>query len=118
MERLSKVTAFFNGVLMKNKVFLEGMRDGLPIGLGYFAVAFSLGIVAETKIFGIPSILCGLDYLILAKGGTVIMDDDNPITLAEEAIKILKNYTYRKILGTEARRSKRNDSPSFKFKNC
>ena len=32
---------------MKNKVFLEGMRDGLPIGLGYFAVAFSLGIVAR-----------------------------------------------------------------------
>ena len=32
---------------MKNKVFLEGMRDGVPIGLGYFAVAFSLGIVAR-----------------------------------------------------------------------
>ena len=32
---------------MKNKVFLEGMRDGLPIGLGYFAVSFSLGIVAR-----------------------------------------------------------------------
>ncbi|MCR4580236.1 MAG: AzlC family ABC transporter permease [Treponema sp.] len=32
---------------MKNKVFFEGMRDGLPIGLGYFAVAFSLGIVAR-----------------------------------------------------------------------
>ena len=27
--------------------FLEGMRDGLPIGLGYFAVAFSLGIAAR-----------------------------------------------------------------------
>ena len=37
----------YNGVIMKNKVFLEGMRDGLPIGLGYFAVAFSLGIVAR-----------------------------------------------------------------------
>ena len=32
---------------MKNKVFLEGIRDGLPIGLGYFAVSFSLGIVAR-----------------------------------------------------------------------
>ena len=41
------MTAFFNGAFMKNKVFLEGMRDGLPIGLGYFAVAFSLGIVAR-----------------------------------------------------------------------
>ena len=29
------------------KVFLQGLRDGVPIGLGYFAVAFSLGIVAR-----------------------------------------------------------------------
>lgn len=28
-------------------VFLSGIRDGLPIGLGYFAVAFSLGIAAK-----------------------------------------------------------------------
>ena len=28
------------------KIFLRGMRDGLPIGLGYFAVAFALGINA------------------------------------------------------------------------
>lgn len=27
-------------------VFAEGMKDGIPIGLGYFAVAFSLGIMA------------------------------------------------------------------------
>jgi len=27
--------------------FLEGLRDGLPIGLGYLAVAFSLGIAAR-----------------------------------------------------------------------
>lgn len=32
---------------MKKKVLLQGLRDGLPIGLGYFAVAFSLGIVAR-----------------------------------------------------------------------
>ena len=32
----------------ENKIaFLKGMRDGIPIGLGYFAVAFSLGIVAK-----------------------------------------------------------------------
>ena len=48
---------------MKNKAFLEGMRDGVPIGLGYFAVAFSLGIVARnaslTPIQGfIASLLC------------------------------------------------------------
>lgn len=33
---------------MNNKqIFKEGMRDGLPIGLGYFAVSFSLGITAR-----------------------------------------------------------------------
>lgn len=32
---------------MNKKVFFEGLRDGTPIGLGYFAVAFSLGIVAQ-----------------------------------------------------------------------
>ena len=28
-------------------VFTEGMRAGIPIGIGYFAVAFSLGITAR-----------------------------------------------------------------------
>lgn len=29
-------------------VLLQGVRDGIPIGLGYFAVAFSLGIAARS----------------------------------------------------------------------
>ena len=29
------------------RMILKGLRDGLPIGLGYFAVAFSLGITAR-----------------------------------------------------------------------
>ena len=29
------------------RVFTEGMRDGVPIALGYFAVSFSLGIAAR-----------------------------------------------------------------------
>ena len=62
-------------------------------------------VLSETKIFGIPSILIGLDHLALAKGGTVIIYDDNPDIIAKEAIKILKNYNYRKILGNEARES-------------
>ena len=32
----------------ENKIcFLHGMRDGSPIALGYFAVAFTLGIAAR-----------------------------------------------------------------------
>lgn len=30
------------------KIFMLGVRDGVPIALGYFAVAFSLGIIAKT----------------------------------------------------------------------
>ena len=29
------------------RIFLNGMRDGVPIALGYFAVSFSLGIAAR-----------------------------------------------------------------------
>ena len=31
----------------KKSVFLAGMRDGIPIGLGYLAVSFALGITAK-----------------------------------------------------------------------
>lgn len=31
----------------KKKAFLKGLRHGVPIGLGYFAVSFSLGIIAK-----------------------------------------------------------------------
>ena len=31
---------------LKNDI-LEGLRDGIPIALGYFAVSFSLGIIAK-----------------------------------------------------------------------
>lgn len=33
--------------MKNNKELLNGMRDGIPIGLGYFAVAFALGITAR-----------------------------------------------------------------------
>jgi glycosyltransferase involved in cell wall biosynthesis len=66
------------------------------------AYPMSLG---EVKVFGIPSILCGLDYLVLSKGGNIIIYDDDPDTIAKEAIILLKNDKYRKILGKEARLS-------------
>ena len=39
---------FKDEILSTNKkAFYEGVRDGLPIGLGYFVVAFTLGIAAK-----------------------------------------------------------------------
>ena len=32
----------------RRAAFMEGMRDGVPIALGYFVVAFTLGILAKT----------------------------------------------------------------------
>ena len=47
----------------------------------------------------------GLNYVSLSKGGTVIIYDDKPESLAKIAIKILKNKKYRKKLGKQARKS-------------
>ena len=65
-------------------------------------------VLSESKIFGVPSIICGLDYLSLANGGTIIIYDDNPDTIAKEAIKILNDDNYRFKLGREARQSMKN----------
>ena len=46
-------------------------------------------VLAETKIFGIPNIVLGLDYLTIVKGGTIIIYDDEPYSIAREAIKII-----------------------------
>ena len=68
-------------------------------------------VLSETKIYGIPTILIGLDYLSISKGGTIILYDDNPKIIAKEALKIMVNSKYRKKLGLEARNSMK------KFKN-
>lgn len=62
-------------------------------------------VLSETKIYGIPNILVGLDYLSMSNGGTIIIYDDKPESIANVAIKILKNYKFRKYLGNEARKS-------------
>jgi glycosyltransferase involved in cell wall biosynthesis len=68
-------------------------------------------VLCETKIYGIPNILIGLDYVKMAKGGTIILYDDSPESISRESIYILKNSYYRKKLGKEARKSMK------KFKN-
>jgi glycosyltransferase involved in cell wall biosynthesis len=70
------------------------------------SISESFGMVLiETKIFGIPNILLGLDYIILSEGGTIIIYDENPEAIAKESLKILKNENLRKKLGNEARLS-------------
>ncbi|MGN0306977.1 MAG: AzlC family ABC transporter permease [Lachnospiraceae bacterium] len=55
----------------RRKMFREGMRDGLPIGLGYFAVSFTLGIAAENA--GMTALQAALtSALINASAGEFI----------------------------------------------
>ena len=66
--------------------------------------AFPL-VMCETKIYGIPNILLGLDYTSISEGGTVIIYDENPESFAKTAIDVLKNKYYRNRLGNIARKS-------------
>lgn len=62
-------------------------------------------VLSETKIYGIPNILVGIDYIKNGKEGIYVIYDDNPETIANIAVKILNDEEYKKKLGKEARRS-------------
>ena len=75
-------------------------------------ISESFGLsLSETKLYGIPSILCGIDYLSIINGGIIIIYDDEPRSISKQSLKILKNENYRKKLGKEARES------MYKFQN-
>ena len=62
-------------------------------------------VLSETKIYGIPNIISGIDYVSAAKGGVININNDDPRAIANESIKILKDFNYRKKLGQTARES-------------
>ena len=62
-------------------------------------------VLSETLIYGIPTILLGLDYVSIAKGGTIILYDDSPLSIAKIATKILSDKSIIKKLGKEARKN-------------
>ena len=115
IEYIKDIISFLN---LENNIIFYGYS---PIPENYFrnislniitsiSESFSL-VLSETKIFGIPNILIGLDYISTADGGSIIIYDDSPEYIAKESIVILNNYYYRKNLGYEGRRSMK------KFKN-
>ena len=79
--------------------FFPSITEGFPL------------VLSETKIYGIPNILLGIDYISNFKGGTIMIYDDKSESLAQESINILKNNEYKKNLGKESRKSMK------KFKN-
>lgn len=54
--------------MKKNKIFIKGMRDGFPIGMGYFAVSVALGIIAKKG--GLTSVLAFISsFFVRASAG-------------------------------------------------
>jgi hypothetical protein len=79
------------------------------------AEAFPM-VLSETKIYGIPSILVGIDYVTTIKEGVIIVYDEKPETIANYAIKILNNIEYRKKIGKRARKSMKKFNNKILFK--
>ena len=121
-DSILKIITNFNGILYLKNLVNESNIQNNTIFVGYSSnpevyfknaslhifpsISESFGLVlGETKIYGIPNILIGLDYVSIAKGGTVIIYDNEPKLIAKKAISILKNYKLRKKLGKEARKS-------------
>ena len=61
--------------------------------------------MCETKIYGIPNILLGLDYTSISEGGSFIIYDETSESLANIAIKLLVDQDNRLKLGENARNS-------------
>ena len=76
-------------------------------GLNLFpSISESFGLaLSEVKLYGIPNILLGLDYVSISEGGTEIIYDDSPESLSLNIMKIINNNKYKRKLGKEARKS-------------
>ncbi len=123
LTRIDNLEKLVNNIDLNNNIKFNGYSSSLEI---YFrnvslnlvpsiSESFSM-VLSETKIYGIPSILLGLDYVSIAEGGTIIIYDDLPESLAKESIKIISNREYKRKLGKEARNSMRQFSNEFLLK--
>lgn len=80
-------------------------------------VSESFGLVlSEAKLYGIPNILLGLEYISISNGGIINIYDDTPESISKEAIKILNENKYKVKLGKESRDNMRTFSNELLFK--
>ena len=99
---LEKNIKFYGYELYPERFFKKASLHLFP------SISESFGLVlCETKIYGIPNIMVGLDYLTVSNGGTIIIYDDLIEKIAKEIIKILIKKNYKIKLGKKARKSMR-----------
>ena len=101
----------FNGYISTPDILFKNVSLNI---LTSISESFSL-VLCETKIYGIPNIIIGLDYISIAYNGTVIIYDDRPETISKESLIILKNYVYKKRIGKKARNSMKQINNKFLF---
>ena len=100
METATRPYAF------SRKVFCEGMRDGVPIALGYFAVSFSLGIAARkaglTPVQGFFASLLNnasageyAAFALIASGATYLFQDTKIIIAHSTVVDKRKYLSFR-----------------------
>ena len=120
LARIDKIKKLVDNLNLNNNIKFNGYSSSVEI---YFrnaslnlvpsiSEAFPL-VLSETKIYGIPSIVIGLDYICIAEGGIIIVYDDLPESLALESIKIISSNQYRKKLSIEARNSMKQFNNKF-----
>lgn len=109
---LNKLKNLIDNLNLKNNINFNGYTS-IPeiyfknVSLNIFpsiSEAFPM-VICETEIYGIPNIIIGIDYITVTEKGIEIIYDDIPEVLALKSVNLLKNYEYRKILGTEGRRN-------------
>jgi glycosyltransferase involved in cell wall biosynthesis len=64
--------------------------------------------LTESKLYGLPTIVVGMNYLSYAKNGVINIIDDNPKLIADEILKIFSDKKYRELEGKKARKSIEN----------
>ena len=118
LEGIKYLKNLIDKLNLKNKIKFEGFTLNPEIFYSNASLHIFPSVIecfpmalSETKIFGIPNIISGIDYVLAGMDGVININDDSPKNIAIESIKILKNDKYRKKLGKLARQSMK------KFKN-
>lgn len=81
---------------MNKKWYIKGLRDGIPIALGYFAVAFTLGIIAKKAGLTAFQAMLAAGLTNASAGGyaafTLIAEDAGYLALAATELVVNARY--------------------------
>ena len=95
--------------------FLKGLRDGLPIGAGYFAVAFGLGIAAQKT--GMSPLQCH-KHLRLHKAQRLMVGGGESASRAASLVgyesEAQFNREYKRLFGSPPSRDAREKTGRLK----